>query len=74
MPTRFVRTIVLCLAGALADTVGDVTEKTLLATHIRTMKNEEITVPNSLVLSSHIVNYSTCCRDGAPILHTSGSR
>ena len=55
----------------IADTLGDVTEKTLLATHVRTVKNEDITVPNSLVLSSHIINFSSCCRDGALILHTS---
>ncbi len=55
----------------IADTLGDVTETTLLATHIRTVKNEDITVPNSLVLASHIVNFSSCCRGGALILHTS---
>jgi len=54
----------------IADTLGDVTEKTLLATHIRTIKNEDITVPNSLVLSSHITNYSSCCQDRGLILHT----
>ena len=43
----------------IADTIGDVTEKTLLATRIRTIKNEFITVPNSLVLGSHIVNFSS---------------
>ena len=55
----------------IADTLGDVTARTLLATRVRTVKNEDITVPNSLVLSSHIVNYSSCCRDDALILHTS---
>ncbi len=52
----------------IADTLGDVTETTLLATHVRTVKNEDVTVPNSLVLSSHIVNFN--CRAGALILHT----
>jgi small-conductance mechanosensitive channel len=55
----------------IADTLGDVTEKTLLATHVRTVKNEDITIPNSLVLSSHIVNFSSRCREGGLILHTS---
>lgn len=54
----------------IADTVGDVVEKSLLATRIRTIKNEFITVPNSMVLSSHIVNYTTP-EGGTPlILHT----
>ncbi len=42
----------------IADTVGDVIEKTLLATHLRTIKNVIVTVPNGLVLTSHIVNFS----------------
>jgi len=54
----------------IADTLGDVQETSLLATHIRTVKNEDVTVPNSLVLSSHIVNFSSGSRDGALILHT----
>ncbi len=54
----------------IADTIGDIVEKTLLATRIRTIKNEFITVPNSMVLGSHIVNY-TAPEEGAPlILHT----
>jgi small-conductance mechanosensitive channel len=55
----------------IADTLGDVTERTLLATRLRTVKNEEVTVPNSLMLSGQIVNFSACCRGGALILHTS---
>ncbi len=45
-------------------------EKNLLATHIRTIKNVEITIPNSLVLGSHILNYSASSRDNGLILHT----
>lgn len=47
------------------------TGKTLLATHIRTIKNVHITIPNSLVLGSHITNYSGSAVDKALILHTS---
>ncbi|MCB1139497.1 MAG: mechanosensitive ion channel [Leptospiraceae bacterium] len=43
----------------IGDTEGDIIEKTLLVTRIRTVKNVEITIPNGTVLSSHIVNYST---------------
>jgi small-conductance mechanosensitive channel len=54
----------------IADTVGDVVEKTLLVTRIRTPKNVEVTIPNSMVLGSHLVNYSTTARTGGLILHT----
>ncbi len=54
----------------IADTVGDVLEKTLLATRIRTIKNEFVTVPNSMVLGSHIVNFSSPGTGASLILHT----
>ena len=54
----------------LGDTVGDVIEKTLLVTRVRTIKNVEITVPNALVLSGHIINYSAVAKKGGLILHT----
>ena len=55
----------------IADTVGDVVEQTLLATKIKTIKNEIITIPNGLVLGNHIVNYSASAKTGGLILHTS---
>jgi small-conductance mechanosensitive channel len=55
----------------IGDTFGDVLEKSLLATRIRTIKNEDVTVPNALVLSSHVVNFSSCAATGGLILHTS---
>ncbi len=54
----------------IADTVGDVIEKTLLVTRVRTPKNMDVTVPNAMVLSSHIINYSSVARDQGVILHT----
>jgi small-conductance mechanosensitive channel len=54
----------------IADTTGDVVKRTLLATRIRTIKNEDVTVPNSLVLGSHIINYSAHANDTGLILHT----
>jgi len=54
----------------ISDTIGDVVEKTLLVTRIRTIKNEDITVPNSMVLGSHIVNYSSSAKKRGLILHT----
>jgi small-conductance mechanosensitive channel len=55
----------------IADTVGDVIERTLLITRVRTTKNVEITVPNALVLGSHIINFSNMAKEGKLILHTS---
>lgn len=54
----------------IADAVGDVVEKTLLATRIRTIKHEYVTIPNALVLGSHIINYSSSALNPGLILHT----
>jgi small-conductance mechanosensitive channel len=49
---------------------GDVIELRLQATHLRTVKNEEVVVPNSLILSTEVINYSSLARKGGLILHT----
>ena len=54
----------------IADAVGDVVEKTLLATRINTIKNELITIPNGMVLGSHIINYSSSTKSSGLILNT----
>jgi small-conductance mechanosensitive channel len=54
----------------IADTMGDVTERTLLITRIRTIKNVEITIANAMVLGSHIFNFSASAGQGGLILHT----
>lgn len=54
----------------IADTVGDVVEKTLLVSRVRTIKNVDITIPNAMVLSSHIINFSSSAADKGLILHT----
>jgi small-conductance mechanosensitive channel len=43
----------------IGDQVGDVIEKSLLVTRIRTIKNEIISIPNSTVMNSHTINYSS---------------
>jgi small-conductance mechanosensitive channel len=53
----------------IGDDVGDVAEARLLVTHLRTPKNEEIVIPNSVILNSSVVNYSTLAREGKLILH-----
>ncbi|MCR4613885.1 MAG: mechanosensitive ion channel family protein [Bacteroidaceae bacterium] len=50
---------------------GEVVEKTAFVTRLRTMKNEIVTVPNSAIMSSEAVNYSSAAeqRKGV-IIHT----
>jgi small-conductance mechanosensitive channel len=56
----------------IGDVIGDVIEKNMLVTRIRTIKNEDITIPNSSVLSSSTINYSSNTRpeNTGLILHT----
>lgn len=54
----------------IGDVVGDIIEKSLLVTRIRTIKNEIISIPNSSVLNSHTINYSSDTVDNGLILHT----
>lgn len=43
----------------IGEQVGDVIEKSLLVTRLRTIKNEIVSIPNSTVMSSHTINYSS---------------
>jgi small-conductance mechanosensitive channel len=54
----------------IGDHVGDVVEQRLLVTRLRTPKNEEVVIPNSVILNGEVVNYSTLARDQGVILHT----
>ncbi len=55
----------------IADTMGDVMEKTLLITRVRTIKNVEVTIPNSMVLGSHMINLSALAQQSGLILYIS---
>lgn len=56
----------------VGDTVGDVIEKSLLVTRLKTTKNEIISIPNTNVMNSHITNYSSEVREGnGLIIYTS---
>jgi small-conductance mechanosensitive channel len=57
----------------VGELTGEVSDVRLLVTHLRTVKNEEVVVPNSLVLQSHVVNYSKLVRSHGLILHTTVS-
>lgn len=54
----------------LDDTTGNVIEKTPFVTRLRTPKNEVVTIPNSFIMSSHTVNYSSSARQFGLIIHT----
>jgi small-conductance mechanosensitive channel len=55
----------------LGETTGDVVEKTLLVTRLKTTKGVVVTIPNSLVMGAQIINYSTSADEGeGVILHT----
>jgi small-conductance mechanosensitive channel len=50
--------------------IGDVTEIRVQSTHLRTVKNEEVIVPNSTILTGHVINYSSSAHERGLILHT----
>lgn len=54
----------------LNDTVGNVIEKTAFVTRLRTIKNEIVTIPNSFIMSSQTVNYSSSARSYGLIIHS----
>ena len=52
------------------EVVGDVVAMRQQVTHVRTPKNEEVTIPSSMIVNSSVVNYSSLARQGGLILHT----
>ncbi|WP_291993905.1 mechanosensitive ion channel domain-containing protein [Candidatus Accumulibacter sp. ACC003] len=53
----------------IGDVVGDVVDVRLQVTHLRTLKNEEVTIANSLILNGYVVNYSSLAEEHGLILH-----
>lgn len=51
------------------ETTGCVIEKTAFVTRIRTLKNEVVTIPNSFIMSSQTINYSSSAHDFGLVLH-----
>jgi len=49
---------------------GDVIEKNMLVTRVRTIKNEIISIPNSTVMNSHTINYSSDASEKGLIMHS----
>jgi small-conductance mechanosensitive channel len=54
----------------IGEHTGEVTEIRLLTTFLRSPKNEQIVIPNSNILNSDVVNYSTLASQSGLILHT----
>ena len=50
--------------------IGVVEHKALLATRVRTFKNEVVTMPNALIMSGSIMNYSAHIKETGLTLHT----
>lgn len=54
----------------IGETVGDVIDKTMLVTHVRTIKNEDVTIPNSAILNGSTINYTTSAKQLGLILNS----
>lgn len=54
----------------IGDATGDIIEKTLLVTRIKTTKNEVITIPNSSVLNGNTTNFSSEANDKGLIIYS----
>ncbi|ACC73696.1 mechanosensitive ion channel family protein [Paraburkholderia phymatum] len=54
----------------VGDVTGDVIAIRLQVTHLRTIKNEEVTIPNSQILNGDVTNFSSLAVTPGLILHT----
>ena len=52
----------------IGEVNGEVTAVRLQVTHVRTIRNEEVTIPNSVILNTHVVNYSALARSKGLVL------
>ena len=55
----------------IADTLGNVIEKTPFVIRVKTKNNEIVTIPNSTVLSTSVINYTTTAQDQGIIFNVS---
>ena len=54
----------------IGEAFGDIVAKTTFVTRIRTPKNVEIAIPNALVLTTQVLNYSAMAEERKLTLHT----
>src|SRR5271157_4990311 len=55
----------------IGDNIGNVVSQNMLATHLQTFQKEEVVIPNSVILNSHVINYSLVGQTEGLLLHTS---
>jgi len=66
----YMRAFILGDRVKIGDVTGDIVGKTLLVTRIRTIQNEIVSIPNSTVLNSHTLNYSSDAPEKGLIVYT----
>ncbi len=54
----------------IGEVIGDVIDIHAQVTHLRTLKNEEVTIANSQILNGHVVNYSSLAAEKGLIVHS----
>ena len=54
----------------IGDTYGDIVDMSTLVTKVRTIRNEEVTIPNGVVLGNSVTNYTRQAKTLGLILHT----
>jgi small-conductance mechanosensitive channel len=54
----------------IGEHIGEVTQVRLMTTYLRSPKNEQVIIPNSMILNSEVVNYSALAKNSGLILHT----
>ncbi|GHT15585.1 mechanosensitive ion channel protein MscS [Bacteroidia bacterium] len=54
----------------MGDNFGNVIEKSSLVTRIKTTKNEVVTIPNSIIMSTQTINYTNSAQQYGLILHS----
>ncbi len=54
----------------IGDATGDIIERNLQVTRLRSLKNEEIVIPNSTILASEVINFTSLAKTQGLILHT----
>ena len=52
------------------DSDGFVEDQSLLVTRLRSLKAEEIVIPNSVMINSSILNYTSCAKEQGLVMHT----
>ncbi len=54
----------------IGEQMGKVEQVRMMVTHLRTIKNEEVIVPNSVIIGAEVTNYSSMAKERGLILHT----